>query len=159
MVSGCSTGRTMSDPDSKALAMGAQPLAWPPKKRTSCLVEQADLDELAEAALRAWCTSNPRPAARRAHRGAPAQLLGDLEGDGLGAFGVERAQVDVEHGPALELVGQLQAQAIDVVIGTVDAHDGGAERSSLGDLGRLEVGRDEDDSAQAVGSGGRGHGR
>ena len=46
----------------------------------------------------------------------PAQLLGHLEGQGLGALGVVGAHVDVDEGPRRVLARQLGAQPVDVVV-------------------------------------------
>ena len=78
----------------------------------------------------------------------PAERLGDLVGEGLGALGVERPEVDVDEAPA-GLVGDLEAQPVDVVVGALDRHDRGAVGERMVDLGRLEVGRDEDVGRQA----------
>ena len=61
-------------------------------------------------------------AAAAAAVGLPAYVFipADLERDRLAALGVERAEVDVDEGPAL-VVGDLEAEAIDVVVGPVDA--------------------------------------
>ncbi len=83
-------------------------------------------------------------------------MLGDLEGEGLAALGVERAEVDVDEGPAL-LVGDLEAEPVDVVVRAVDADDGRAVAQGVVDLGGLEVRRDEDEGTQPErGRGGRG---
>src|SRR5262249_53640267 len=80
-------------------------------------------------------------------RQLPAELLGDLEPIRLGAFGIVRAQVDVDEGPAV-LVGDLAAQPVDVVVVAADRHrarsvDGGAD-----DLALLEVVGDEDEAVE-----------
>jgi hypothetical protein len=81
-------------------------------------------------------------------RRAPAQRLGDLEGERLGALGIERPEVDVDEAPA-GLVGDLEAEPVDVVIGPVDRDDGRAVGQGVVHLGRLEVGRDEDVGGEA----------
>ena len=65
-------------------------------------------------------------------RQPPAELLGDLEAVGLGAFGVVRTQVDVDDRPAV-LVGDLGAQPVDVVVVAADGdHRGPEDRRSRG---------------------------
>ncbi len=82
-------------------------------------------------------------------RGLPAELLGDLEGQRLGAFGVVGPHVDVDEGPTRALARQLGAQAVDVVVVPLDGDDRPAVDGRHGDLGRLEVVRDEDDRVHA----------
>ena len=65
----------------------------------------------------------------RVLRQPPAELLGDLEAVGLGAFGVVRPQVHVDDRPAV-LVGDLGAEAVDVVVVAADADHGAGRRSS-----------------------------
>ena len=57
----------------------------------------------------------------------PAELLGDLVAQRLGALGVERPDVDVDERPALLLAGDLGAQPVDVVVDAVD----GDERAAV----------------------------
>ena len=57
--------------------------------------------------------------------------------------------------PAL-LVGDLEAQPVDVVVGAVDPDDRRAVAEGVLDLGRLEVGRDEDEGTEPGGRGGCG---
>jgi hypothetical protein len=65
----------------------------------------------------------------------PAKLLGDFVTVGLGAFGVIRAQVDVDESP-LEAVGDLGAEAVDMIVVAVDADDASdVAISSIVDLG------------------------
>ena len=61
----------------------------------------------------------------------------------LGAFGVVGAQVDVDESP-VEPVGDLRAEAVDVVVVAVDADDARAVDGGAEDLGLLEIGGDED---------------
>src|SRR3546814_5349120 len=67
---------------------------------------------------------------------APAERLGDLEGERLGALGVERAQVDVDEAPA-GLVGDLEAEAVDVVVGALDRDRSEEHTSELQSLMRI----------------------
>ncbi len=82
-------------------------------------LDEPELGELLEAA------GDPREHRAAGDRGdddvgrAPAERLGDLVGEGLGPLRVERPQVDVDEAPA-GLVGDLQAQAVDVVVGAGD---------------------------------------
>ena len=73
-------------------------------------------------------------------RHPPAELLGDLEADRLRALGVERPQVDVHEAPAV-LERDLRAEAVDLVVGAVDADDLGPVDAGAEDLGPLQVGR------------------
>ena len=63
----------------------------------------------------------------------PAELLGHLVAQGLAALGVVGAHIDVDEGPFVVFaVGQLAAQAVDLVVGAVHGHqrravDGGAD--------------------------------
>src|SRR5262249_50671964 len=79
---------------------------------------------------------------------SPAKLLCNLEGEGLAAFGVIRPQIDVDEGPA-ELIGDLGAQAIHVVVVAVDRDEGWLVDRRAEDLPLLQVGRDEDAGADA----------
>ena len=138
--------------------MGAQPSGWPPDIARRRIVEKTDGGQLAEAPRQLRVQ---RARCQRRHHDvgcSPAELLRDLEGDGLGALGVEGPQVDVQEGPALELVGELQAEPVDLVIGALDAHERRAQRAGLRHLGRFQVGRHEDDGTQPPGRGGGRHG-
>ena len=79
----------------------------------------------------------------------PAELLGDLEGQRLRAFRVVRPHVDVDERPAVVDVGDLAAQPIDVVVVAVDGNDGRLVGRGRDDLGRLEIGRNEDARSHA----------
>ena len=87
----------------------------------------------------------------------PAELLGDLVADGLGAFGVVGAEVDVDEAPVV-LVGDLGAEAVDVVVVAVDADEARAVDLGVEDLCGLEVGGDEDAGLEAEARGLRGDG-
>ena len=128
--------------------MGEQPVAWAPKKRTSLCSTRPSATS-SRKALRIFADK------RTAGHGdddvvgeAPAELLGDLVADGLGAFGVVGPEVDVDEAP-LVLVGDEGAEAVDVVVVTVDADQAGAVDESVEDLGGLEVGGDEDAGLEA----------
>ena len=104
--------------------MGAQPAAWPPTKRTGALSSSPTATS-SRKPRPSFVYSEPEASGRHDDVGrAPAELLRDLEGDGLGALGVVGPQVDVQEGPALQLVGELQAEPVDLVVGSLDAHDG-----------------------------------
>ena len=80
-------------------------------------------------------------------RQPPTELLGHLVAQRLGALGVVGPDVDVDERRLFEFVGlgQLAAEPVDVVVGTFDTHQGAAVDRRLDDLGRLQVGRNEDD--------------
>ena len=83
------------------------------------LVEQADLVEFVEGLVD---LADQAAAGHRRDdvlRRAPAELLGDFVAERLGAFRVEGPQVDVDEAPVVA-VGDLAAQAVDVVIGSLD---------------------------------------
>ena len=77
----------------------SSPAAWAPKSTRRAALDQPDRDELAEA------LGDLRELAARGDRHddlvgqAPAELLGDLEGEGLGALGVVGPDVHVGEGP------------------------------------------------------------
>jgi hypothetical protein len=87
---------------------------------------------------------------------APAQLLGNFEAVGLGAFRVIGPQIDVDDGPAV-FVGDLCAEAIDVIVVAAYAHHRGAEDQRAEDLPLLQIVGDHHIAAKArlggVGSG------
>ena len=116
--------------------------------------DPAQLDQLLE---RAGDAGDHRARRDRGHDDVgepPAERLGDLVGERLAALGVVRAEVDVDRAPA-ELVGDLEAQAVDVVVGAVDRDDRRAVGERMLDLRRLEVGRHEHVRGQARGRRGR----
>ena len=137
-----------SVPAAHAVATGAQPAAWATHEADRATLDQAHLGELLEAPGDA---REHRARGHRPHhdvRRPPAQRLGDLERQGLGALGVERAQVDVDEAPA-GLVGHLEAQPVDVVVRSLDRDDRRPVRQGMVHLGRFEVGRDEDVGRQS----------
>ena len=156
IVSGVRTGSMTSVPAAHAVATGAQPDGLPADEADRPSLDEPERRELLEPARHA---GEHRARCDRAddHVGrSPAERLGDLVRERLGAFGVERPQVDVDEAPA-RLVGDLEAQPVDVVVGPVDRHDRRAVGERVVDLGRLEVGRDEDVGGQPDGGrGGRG---
>ncbi len=82
-------------------------------------------------------------------RPLPAELFGDLEPHGLGAFAVERAQVDVDESPA-EAVGNLAAQPVDLVVIPRDTDEARAVDGRAEDLGGLEILGNEDAGVEPV---------
>jgi hypothetical protein len=73
----------------------------------------------------------------------PAELLDDLEGQRLGALGVVGADVDVDERP-VELTGDLRAQTVDVVVGSLHRDQIRTVDRRGNDLPGLQVGGDED---------------
>ena len=88
----------------------------------------------------------------------PAELLGDLEAQRLGALGVERPHVDVDERPALLLARDLGGEPVDVVVGAVHRDQGVGVDGGVDLLGLLEVGRDEDHRLDARAGAGGGDG-
>ncbi len=133
-----------------ALGLGAEDLA-------AGLGHQAQLRQLAERLV----DLDQLGAGRHRHDDLlgqpPAQLLGDLEADRLGALGVVRADVHVHERPVLALVGQLGGQLVDVVVAALDGDQGAAVDRRAEDLLRLQVGRDQDHRADPGPGRGRGH--
>ena len=78
----------------------------------------------------------------------PAELLDRLEGERLRALGVVGAEVDVDERPRAGL-GELGAEAVDVVVVAVDADQVGAVDAGGEQLLLLEVGGDEDVGVEA----------
>jgi hypothetical protein len=68
-------------------------------------------------------------------------LLGDLVAYGLGAFGVVGAEVHVDEAPGV-LVGDLGAEAVDVVVVAVNADKTRTIDLGVEDLCGFEVGGD-----------------
>ena len=69
-------------------------------------------------------------------RGAPAELLSDFEPEGLGAFGVIGTDIDVHECP-FEGVGDLRAEAVDLVVIALDPHDRGLANPGADDFALL----------------------
>ena len=88
----------------------------------------------------------------------PAELLGDLVAERLGALGVVGAHVDVDERPALLLAGDLRGEPVDVVVVAVDRDQRVGVDGRVDLLGLLEVARDEDDRLDAGAGAGRGDG-
>ena len=104
---------------------------------------QAELAELPEGA------ANPGEQGSASHRHdqvlgkAPAELLDDLEAKGLGPFRVVAAQVDVGEGPPVP-IPDLRAEAIHVVITSVNRDDPRSRDGGPENLARFEGLRNED---------------
>ena len=82
-------------------------------------------------------------------RHLPPELLGDLESQGLGPFGVIAADVDVDERPCRVLAGQLGTQPVDLVVVPVHGHQYPAEDGRGDYLGDLQVSGYADDRAHA----------
>ena len=133
--------------------MGEQPVAWAPNEHRRRAVDESQFDELLEALgdlgeLTARGERHDDLIGR-----APAELFADLEGQRLGAFGVVRAQVHVDEGPVGVFGDQLDAEPIDVVVVALDAEHRAPEDRRHGDLGLLEIGRDDGHARPANGRG------
>ena len=140
------TGRMASVPSRKAVGDGRAALglgARHPHRRL--LGQEADLAQLGEALGHLGQLAARPDRHHHVVRGLPAQLLGDLEGQRLGALGVVGPHVDVDEGPAGALAGQLGTEAVDVVVVPLDRDDRAAVDGGHGHLGRLEVVGDQDD--------------
>jgi len=83
-------------------------------------------------------------------------LLGDLIAHRLRAFGVVGAQVHVHEAPVVA-VGNLRAQAVDVVVIAIDANQGCAVDLGVENLGGLKIGRHQDEGFEAQACGLRGN--
>ena len=76
-------------------------------------------------------------------RGLPAQLLGDLVSEGLGAVAVERTQVDINQAPAI-LSGDFRAEAVYFVIIPLHRQHIRAIDERADDFALFEIMRNED---------------
>src|SRR5947209_5699312 len=79
-------------------------------------IEQTNLVQLMKRLVNLADQTAARHRADDVLRRTPAELLGDLVADRLRTLRVERAQVDVDEAPVVA-IGDLAAQAIDVVVG------------------------------------------
>ena len=108
------------------------------------VIQEAHLCQLAEP-LGDFGQLRPRPHRHHDVVGClPAELLGRLEGEGLGALGVVRAQVDVHEGPRRVLGRQLGAESVDVVVAALDGDQVVPVHRRHEHLAPLEVGGNED---------------
>ena len=84
---------------------------------------------------------------------APAELLGDFIAHRLRSLSIIRTQIHVHESPAAfagkRFIGDLRAQAIDVVVAAVDAHQLRAKHLRAQNLRRLEIGWNEDPGFQS----------
>ena len=85
-------------------------------------------------------------------RRPPAELFGDFEADGFGAFCIKRPQVDVYKSPAI-FEGDLCTQAVHLIVGPAHADHVGSIDAGAQDLGSFQIRRDEDVAFQAGGRG------
>ncbi|OLL73183.1 ComEC/Rec2-related protein [Pseudonocardia sp. Ae168_Ps1] len=119
-------------------------------------LDQAQLAQLGEALVDLRELRAGRDRDDDLLRQPPAELLGDLEAQGLGALGVVGADVDVHERPVLVLGGQLGGEPVDVVVVAVDREQGAPVHRGRDDLRLLQRGGDEYDRVPA---GARGGGR
>ena len=155
MVSGL-TGRTTSWPPLKAAATGEQPCACAPK-----IVYGASSTSPSETSsakpLSTFVSCEPDATGITTwSRQPPAELLGDLVAQRLGALGVVGPDVDVDERPALLLAGDLRREPVDVVVVALHGHQRAAVHRGGDDLGALEVLGDEDHGLHAGAGAGRG---
>ena len=122
------------------------------------LLDQAERDQLLEGLVDLGQLRARRHRDDHLVGQPPAELLGDLVAQGLGALGVERPHVDVDERPALLLAGDLRGEAVDVVVGAVHRDELLGVDGRVDLLGPLEVARDEHDRADAGASTRRGDG-
>src|SRR5262245_47177456 len=111
-------------------------------------VDESDLAQFAEAAKNSRQECSARDRRNQVLRKTPAELLGHFEPDGLRPFGVVAAQVDVCESPA-ELVCDLRAQTIDVVVVAAHADDVRPEDRGPEHFSELEIVGNEDIALQA----------
>ena len=121
------------------------------------VLDEPEADQLAERLVDLGHQRAGRDRRDDLTRQPPAELLGDLVADGLGALGVVRAQVDVDEAPA-EVAGDLRAEPVDLVVVAVDGDQGAAVDRGGDELACLEVARREDAGAQPGPGGRRGNG-
>ena len=157
MVSGL-TGRMASVPALYAVADRRAARGLGAEDPVGLVLDEAERDQLLEGLVDLGQLRPRRDRDDDLVGQPPAELLGDLVAEGLGALGVERAHVDVDERPALLLAGDLGGEPVDVVVGAVHRDqvlgvDGGVDL-----LGPLEVARDEDHGLDAGAGTGRGHG-
>ena len=137
------TGRQKSWPSANAVATGEQPVACAPFIVGSS-PSMSPRSSHSWKPLAIFVNSEPEAiGATHAVRRAPAELLGDLVRERLGALGVVRAHVDVHERP-VALARQLGAEAVDVVVVAPDLHEVRPVDAGREDLLLLEIGRDED---------------
>ena len=113
------------------------------------VLDEAELDELLEGLVHLGQLRAGRDRDDDLVGKPPAELLGDLVAERLGALGVEGTDVDVDERPAVLLAGDLARELVDVVVVALDRDEvlGVDRRVDL--LGRLEVAGDEHHGADA----------
>ena len=147
IVSGL-TGRQTSVPAGERLRDRRAALGLRAVHRRDRAADEPGVDELLEAA-RDLREQRARGDRRDDAVGElPAELLGRLVRERLGALGVVRAHVDVDERPALALARDLGAEPVDGVVVAAHADDLRAVGAGGEDLLRLEVGGDEDVGGQ-----------
>ena len=155
MVAG-RTGWTTSWPCRNASATGEQPVAWAPNTLYGVSSTRPRLTSSRNALSILTSCAPEATGTTICSRQPPAELLGDLEADGLGALRVVGPDVDVDEGPVLAVVGQLGGQPVHVVVAALHRDHGAAVDAGGDDLLRLQVGRDEHHRPDArPGRGGR----
>ncbi len=148
-------GSMPSVPSLTATEMGEQPVGLGSEEANRLLFDEAEVDEFVEG----FANFSDQRAAGHGDddvvRKTPAELFGDLIADGLRTFGVVGAEVYVDEPPGV-LVGNLGAEAIDVIVVAVDADQARAVDKGVEDLGGLEISGDEDGGLEAQACGLRG---
>ena len=141
-----------------AVVMGEQPFACAAYiLRRHAAVQQTQTVEFVQALV----DLADERAARARHDDmigrAPAQLLGDLVAERLGAVAIEGAQIDIDERPAV-LAARLGAQAVHLVVIAGDGEDVRAVDQRAQHFALLQVGRNEDIGLEAAFGGVRGDG-
>src|SRR6478672_4072563 len=113
------------------------------------VLDQAELDQLLEGLVHLGQLGAGRDRDDDLVGQPPAELLGDLVAQGLGALGVVGADVDVDERPAVLLAGDLRGEPVDVVVVAVHGDQRVGVDRGVHLLGLLEVARDEDDGLDA----------
>src|SRR3990172_925356 len=80
-------------------------------------------------------------------RGLPSQLLCGFKGEGLGTLSIVWPDVDIDKGPVI-LTRHLAAQPVDIVIVSLDSHDGRCIDQAAQYLACLKVSGDKDVAAE-----------
>ncbi len=152
------TGVTSSAPSRNACATGRQPCGLGAADPVGLLLDRADRDQLTERPVDLREQSAPHAIGHHHVVGqTPAELLGGLEPERLGALGVVGAHVHVHERP-WQCLGDLAAETVHLVVVALDRDDLGAVGLGREDLRSLEVLGHEDVALDAglrrVGGGG-----
>ena len=140
-----------------AVEIGEQPVACAPKNFTGLASTQPSVTS-SRNALAILPISEPPAIGTTTLSGKRQPSCSAISNPcGLRAFGVVRAQVDVDESP-LEAVGDLGAEAVDLVVVAVDANDARAIDGGVQNFRGLKVGGDEDAGVEALLRGLRGDG-